>query len=184
MPWITGGLRERHQQVQREVTGNRLQIAARPLVHCTCQLPFHTFCSCMAGSCKAWSGTIQALGVIKTAAIDIAQCQVREINVAEHPRSPASAASRVDALPKECQLKAESMAVRRFEIAGVIPPLGFVVGMIEVIAREFVADSPAAPADTVATERQRDKEDKQIAAARLFFMHYLNRIQRVATRAG
>ena len=48
-------------------------------------------------------------------------CLVREISQAE-----------------ERELEAETMAVGRLEVPGVIPPFGAVVGMVEMIARELV----------------------------------------------
>ena len=67
----------------------------------------------------------------------IAQRQVRQIKVAHIPIAGCSLLA-LHALPEKCQLKAEAVSVGGFQVAGVIPPLGFVVRMIEVIARKFV----------------------------------------------
>src|SRR5208283_259622 len=42
------------------------------------------------------------------------------------------------ALAKKSQLKSESMAIRGVQIAREIPPFGLVIGMTEMIFREFV----------------------------------------------
>src|SRR5579863_8560168 len=45
----------------------------------------------------------------------------------------------IHALPKKCQLESEAMSVRRCDVAGVIPPLSLIIGVIEVITWKFVA---------------------------------------------
>ena len=89
---------------------------------------------------------IQSLGVIKMAAIQVAQSEVCQIKIANIPIALGPLFA-VDALPEERKLEAEAMPIRCFEIAGVIPPFGPVVGMIEVVAWELIADTRAVPAD-------------------------------------
>src|ERR1700730_42790 len=80
---------------------------------------------------------IGALRVVEAAPLEIAQRQMGEIQI---PHVPAARSCRVaiDTLAKECQLESEAMPVGGFEVAGVVPPFGLEVGMIEMIAGKFV----------------------------------------------
>src|SRR5579871_957739 len=84
------------------------------------------------------SGSVQPLCVIEPLAIDVAQRKMRQIDVVNIPVA-SSFRIAIHALPEERQLKTKAMPIGGFQIPGVIPPLGFVFGMREVIAREFVA---------------------------------------------
>src|SRR5580765_5930438 len=61
-----------------------------------------------------------------------------KIQVAHIPR-PGRFGVAINALPEESQFKTESMAVRRLDVAGVVPPFRLEVRMIEMIARKVVA---------------------------------------------
>jgi len=86
----------------------------------------------------AGPGPIQSLCMKKPSAIDITQREVRHPNVAHVP-STVRLRFTVDALAEKSQLETELAAFLRVHVAGVIPPLSLIVGMVEVIARKFVA---------------------------------------------
>ena len=68
------------------------------------------------------------------------------------------------------------MAIGGLEIAGVVPPFGAVVGMIEVIARELVIEARLCGL-VLRTERQDAQEQPTRSRSSLFLMDHLNRIQ-------
>src|SRR5260370_34728973 len=84
--------------------------------------------------------SIGSFRMIKLFAIQIAQCEMREVEILNVPgRSLRRIAA--DGLPEECQFESETPPVRRFQIPSVVPPLGLKVRMIEMIARKFVTVS-------------------------------------------
>src|SRR6266852_617514 len=84
--------------------------------------------------------SVCALRMEKLPAIEIAQREMREVEILHIPDAnlPGIAA---DGLAEEGQFESEAVALGRFQISGVVPPLGLKVRMIEIIAREFVAIS-------------------------------------------
>jgi len=91
----------------------------------------------LARSCQSGAGAIEAFGVIEVSSADIAERKVGQIEVLDVPVGviPLAAAY---GLAKKRKLVAKLVSVRRRQVAGVIPPLGSVVGMIEIITRELV----------------------------------------------
>src|SRR5712664_2465326 len=98
--------------------------AAEGLVHC--------------GDARA--GSIRSFRMIKLSAIQIAQSEMREVEILHVPSSGLSGIT-ADGLPEESQFESEPPAVNRFQISGVVPPFGLKIRMIEMVAREFVAVS-------------------------------------------
>src|ERR1700677_1562095 len=84
----------------------------------------------------AGAGSIRALGVVEMPAVEIAEREVCEIKIAHVPR--ALLCFPVCALAKKCELETESVTVGRCDVARVIPPLGLIFGMVEVVARKFI----------------------------------------------
>ena len=92
---------------------------------------------------------------------------MRQIEIANIPDGWLSAGIAIDALAEKRQLEAEAMAVGGLEIAGVIPPLGLEIGMIEMIAREIDSDSRAGPLGIAAArcaQRQKQQRARERAA--------------------
>src|SRR5262249_19083256 len=90
-----------------------------------------------AHACDSRTGAIDTFILIKTAAVQVAQSQMSEVQIADVPTRRVCQAT-ADALAKKCQLETEAMAVRGTQVAGVIPPFRLKVGMIEMIAWKFV----------------------------------------------
>src|SRR6266403_4446478 len=88
----------------------------------------------------ARAGSIGSFRMIKLSAIQIAQCEMRDVEILHVP-SRGSRRVAADGLAEECQLESKAPSVRRFQIPSVIPPLRLKVRMIEMIARKFVAVS-------------------------------------------
>src|SRR6266403_2110141 len=88
----------------------------------------------------ARAGSIGSFRMIKLSAIQIAQCEMRDVEILHVP-SRGSRRGAADGLAEECQLESKAPSVRRFQIPSVIPPLRLKVRMIEMIARKFVAVS-------------------------------------------
>src|SRR6266849_2442721 len=86
-----------------------------------------------AGAC-----TIRALCVKKLSAVHIAQGQMREVQVTHIPRAGWFDVA-INALPEESQLKTDSTAVCRLDVARVVPPFGLEIRMIEMIPRKAIA---------------------------------------------
>ena len=86
-------------------------------------------------------------------------------------------------LAEERQFKTETMAVGRLEISRVIPPLGLIVGMIEVIARKLVMVPGQRESVILRPGRDCTEQDEE-RRRDLFFMHHLDGVQALATRAG
>src|SRR5271166_5005662 len=105
-------------------------------LHLPIAIPNFLFFQVHSGN--SWTGAIQPLGVIEALAIDITQGEMRKVEVANIPIALRLAIT-IHLLAKEGQLEAKAMPVGGLEIAGVVPPLGFVIGMIKVVARELVA---------------------------------------------
>ena len=85
---------------------------------------------------NAGAGAVDALFVIEAPAAEIAQGKMRHVQIVNVPlRLVRIACNR---LAEEGQFETETMPVGGPEIAGVVPPLGLIVGMIEVIARKLV----------------------------------------------
>jgi hypothetical protein len=75
--------------------------------------------------------------VIKLPAIQIAQSEMREVEIPHVPGGvPGGIAA--NGLPEENQFESEPPAIRRFQISGVVPPFRLKIRVIEMIAREFV----------------------------------------------
>ena len=88
----------------------------------------------------AGSGSIDAFQVIELPAIQVAQRQMREVEIPHLPDGvPRGIAA--DGLPEEGQFESEPVAVKRFQISGVVPPFTLKIRVIEMIPREFVTVS-------------------------------------------
>ncbi len=85
----------------------------------------------------AWAGTIGSFRVIKLPAIEIAQREMSEVEILHLPGRDLLGIA-ADGLPEESQFESKPPAVSRFQISGVVPPLGLKIRMIEMIARKFV----------------------------------------------
>src|ERR1700741_3390110 len=102
------------------------------------------FFLCSVGSGDSRSGAIGAFSVEELFAVEVADGEMSQVNVAQVPGGGFRGIPG-DALAEESQLEPELFAVGGLQIAGVIPPLGLVVGVIEEVAREC---------ETVAGERR------------------------------
>ena len=80
---------------------------------------------------------VQSLGVKEPPAVDVAQRQMRHPDVAHVPHIRLLRAA-IHALAEERQLEAKFAPFGRVQVAGIIPPLGLILGMIVVIARKLV----------------------------------------------
>ena len=88
----------------------------------------------------AGSGSIDAFQVIELPAIQVAQRQMREVEIPHLPDGvPRGIAA--DGLPEEGQFESEAVAVKRFQIPGVVPPFTLKIRVIEMIPGEFVTVS-------------------------------------------
>jgi len=98
-----------------------------------------------AGARDARAGAVDPAPGAEPAAVDIGQCEVREVHIVDAPnRSVGGCLRRLLrglALAEKHQLEAIPMAGRGAEVAGVIPPLRAILRVVEVIARELVAVS-------------------------------------------
>ena len=108
-------------------------------------------------------------------AIDVAQRQMRHPDIANVPHRRLLRAA-IHALAEEGQLEAEAPAFSRVQIAGVVPPLGLKIGMIEVIARKFV----------VIAGKREPSPRSAISATREVYSSWITSMgtSRVAIRAG
>src|SRR5256885_4754270 len=109
------------------------------------------------------SGTasIDAFGVIKAAAVEVAQSQVGQIDVADIPcAAPRFVAA--DGLPEKSQLKTEGPAVGGLHVAGCVPPLGLKFRTSEKIAWKFIAI--AGQRDTLGRVNGREDREKERSA--------------------
>src|SRR5580692_1924989 len=87
-----------------------------------------------AGDSRA--GAIDSFRVIKLLVIQIAKPQMRQVNVLHIPSCSLSRIT-ADGLTKKSQFESVMVAVCRFQISGVVPPLRLKIGMIEIISWEF-----------------------------------------------
>src|ERR1700730_12672520 len=83
-------------------------------------------------------GSIGTFVMEKLAAIQIAQCQMSQINVSHIPRIVLGGFA-LRAAPEKCQFKSKTAAIFSFYVPRVVPPLSLEVRMIKVIARKFIA---------------------------------------------
>ncbi len=111
LPWITGGLREVIVRCSVKLSGDRLQIllAIRPL-HLPVAVPDSL--QLQARACQSRARAIQPLGVIEVAAVQIAQREMRQVEIVHIPVAcrlllrdsrlggRKSARSRIDARPR------------------------------------------------------------------------------------
>ncbi len=126
------------REMQREAIVERLQILRLTLPG---NLPIAVpdAPTAFANARDSRSGSIGALRVQKLAAIQIAQRQVRQVQVADVPRICLRVFA-IHPLEEKRQLKSKTAAIRSFYVPRVVPPLGLEVRMIKVIARERVWD--------------------------------------------
>src|SRR5579863_9053655 len=122
-------------QFKTRINGCESLLVAVP-VYLPVSVPDASVCTTYAGDSGACS--IRALSMVEMPAIQITQSEMREVEIAHIPRAGFRSVA-IHALTKEGQLEPETAAVRRFDITGVIPPLGLVIGMVEMIVRKFVA---------------------------------------------
>src|SRR5580704_11235603 len=128
-----------HGESQFELWIDRLE---RLLVAVPLNLPVAVPDSSVLGadSCDGGPGTIRAFGVEEVAAVEIAKREMREIEVAHVPGIRLRCVA-IYALSKKGQFKTKVTTVGGSDVAGVIPPFGLIIGMIEMVARKFVAVS-------------------------------------------
>src|ERR1700732_4305792 len=86
-----------------------------------------------AGIRDPGSGTICALGVIEALPVEIAEREMRKIEIAHVPDGGFRRIA-IHRLAKKSELESKATAAGGFEIAGVIPPLGSKIRMAEMIA--------------------------------------------------
>src|SRR6266852_7248983 len=83
------------------------------------------------------SGSVCSFGVVKLATFQIAQRQMRDVDIFYVPgRCLCGIAA--DGLPKKSQLESEAAPIVRFQVSRVVPPLRLKFRVIEVVAWEFV----------------------------------------------
>src|ERR1700693_3057222 len=83
------------------------------------------------------SGSVRSFGVVKLATVQIAQRQMREIDIFHVPgRCFCEIAAY--GLPEKCQFESEVAPIVRFQISRVVPPLRLKFRVIEVVTREFI----------------------------------------------
>src|SRR5438552_3303008 len=87
-----------------------------------------------------WAGSVYSFGVIKLTTVQIAQREMRKVEIFHIPRGGLRRIA-VDSLPKKSQFESEPPSVCRFQISRVVPPFGLIIRMIKMIAGEFVAVS-------------------------------------------
>src|SRR5713101_1786536 len=98
-------------------------------------IPDFLYCHIRSGDTGA--RTIRALRMKESLSIEIADREVREIDVADIPCTHVRGIA-VYAFTEKSEFEAELAAVRGLQISRVVPPFGLVIGMGEIIAREFV----------------------------------------------
>src|SRR6516162_3469524 len=86
---------------------------------------------------NSWARTVYALDVTKRSPVQIAQGEMRHVDVAEIPYRRFQTVT-AHALAEKSQLKPEVAPVTAGDVAGVIPPFRLVIGVIEVIPGELV----------------------------------------------
>src|SRR6266446_150525 len=92
--------------------------------------------------CRIRSGdtgprAISALRIKEFLSIEIADCEMCKIDVADIPCKRVRGIA-VYAFTEKSELEAELASVSGLQISGVVPPFGLVIGMVEIIAREFI----------------------------------------------
>src|SRR5256885_7027233 len=105
------------------------------------------------GSGDPGAGAVGAFDVKQFFLREIAHCEVRQVKI---PHIPSRSLGRVssDAFTKKRKLETKRAAVCRLQMSGVVPPLGLIVGMAEVIAWELV---------TIAGERRFKLRDSKLS---------------------
>src|SRR5712664_510685 len=124
-------------QLKARIESLQIQVVAVPL---NLPIPIPETTEGFAHRGDAWAGTIGAFRMIELTAIQIAQSEMREVEILHVPSRGLSGIT-ADGLPEESQFESEPPAVNRFQISGVVPPFGLKIRMIEMVAREFVAVS-------------------------------------------
>ena len=123
-------LERRKRELQREAIGDRLK-ALGVTLPASLPVPVTDPGLCQVGTCEAWAGSIQTLKVKILSCVNVAQRQVCKVDVVHVPVGSPRLAG--DSLAKEGQLEAETMAIRRLEIAGVVElvrPLHVVINFL------------------------------------------------------
>jgi hypothetical protein len=127
-------------RVQREVKlkalidGMQLLVAAVPL-DLPVAVPDATEGFVHRGDAR--DGAVGALGMVKLASIKIAQREMRQVEILHFP-SAGLCGIAAYSLAEESQFESETVAVRGFDISGVVPPFGLKIRMIEMVAWKFV----------------------------------------------
>src|SRR5262249_41377857 len=88
-----------------------------------------------ADSRDSRSGAIDPFGVVKLAAVEIAQCQMCQIEIFDVPRAAFRFAS-IDRLTEKSKLKAEGMPIGGLHIPSRVPPFCLKFGMGEKVPRK------------------------------------------------
>src|SRR5580704_1900496 len=122
----------------------------------------------LTDSCQPWSGSAGSLRVVELAAVQIAQGQVRQVEIAHVPGFRFCDAA-VDALPEERELESEAVAIRRLHVTRVVPPFRLEVWMVEVVAWKFV--TIAGQSRAVLRNRRRLQREQRNAEAREPTLH-------------
>ena len=115
----------------------------------------------------AGSGAIGTLGVIETLAVEVAQSEMGEVEIADVPSGILNGISG-DGLAEKSEFESEAMAVGGLEIARVIPPLGLKIRMTEMIAGKF---ETIAGKRCVVLPRQRLREEESYEEANELIPH-------------
>ena len=134
------------RQIQREANSfsHRTQrLAVRRLVPCRLPVTVPDAAFVEARPSQARAGAVQTASAVKRAPVNIGHGQMRQVQIVDTPRGRIEIAvgrrRPLLALAEENQLKAVALAVLRLQVAGVIPPFGAEVRVIEMIARKPVA---------------------------------------------
>src|SRR5438876_2016720 len=117
----------------------------------------------VAGICARDSGAaaIDALRMIVVAAVEIAQCQVSEVNVADIPGVVLRFVA-ARSLPEKCKFKTEGSAVGGLDVAGRVPPFGLKLGMSKKVPWKFIAITRQGKA-IWRVERRKEREEQRRA---------------------
>src|SRR5437660_10465377 len=82
-----------------------------------------------------WAGSVYSFGVIKLTTVQIAQREMRKVEIFHIPRGGLRRIA-VDSLPTKSQLESGPPSVCRFQISSVVPPFGLIIRMTKMIAGE------------------------------------------------
>src|SRR5258707_8259294 len=99
--------------------------------------------------------------MIETAAVEIAEREMSEINIPEVPCATLRLIA-ARSLPKKCKFKTERPAVGGLDVAGRVPPFGLKFRMDEKVSWKFIAIARQGNA-IWRVERRREHEEQRRA---------------------